>query len=143
MLNTATLDADAIAAILSNIEARLSDLQFPFKMPGRIFNPPNDQRYIELVVITNNSADFWGDEKQLAGIVRVILHWSNDDEGIFYPMTICGLICQRLPKGLTLQFGSAKLQISTAPLVLDPLSDGQETLYPVSFDYSAALAVSP
>lgn len=142
-MNSTDLDADVFMAILSQVEARLGFLQFPFKQPGRVFNPPNDQKYIETVIITNNQADYWGDEKQYSGIVRVILHWPMDDEGIFYPMTICGQICATLVKGLELRFGVARLQIITVPMPLDPIPDGQEILYPVSFAYSSALAVSP
>lgn len=130
------IESDVNGAIYANVESILSPLtSLPFKMPGRIFTPPNDQKFIEVVKLSNDFGQTWGSEKIFQGFVRVIVHWPNDDSGIVQPTSLCETIVDAFPKGLQLVYGLARLQIMEVPVILDPITGGQESLYPVSFAY--------
>lgn len=133
------IETDVIEAIFYGLETRLNVLRYPIKAPGRTFVPPTNQKYIELVMIPENGADTWGNEKQFAGIIRIILHWKNDDAGIIPPSLVCEAIIAALPKDTTFTYGAARLVISTVPVQMQPLEDGHESLYPVTFRYVSPL----
>lgn len=132
------IELDVNFAIYQNAETMLSGAtSLPLKMPGRIFTPPNDQKYIEVLKLSNDFERTWGAEKVFQGFVRVIVHWPNDDSGIVSPISLCETIVNLFPKGLFLAHGLAMLQVAESPVILDPIYGGQETLYPVSFAYGS------
>lgn len=105
----------------------------PIKFEGRTWKVPNDQKWIELVMIPNNPAStFWGDEKSYAGMYRIILHWPNDDEGAYVPGAVLASIVGYFSKELFLQ----NVRIYDNPNFMGSIENGIETLYPVSLRYS-------
>jgi len=136
------IEIDVKTALLIGTETLLTSLGYPLKYPGRTFTPPQNQRYIELVFLSEDGVDSWGGEKMFAGIIRAIVHWSNDDAGIIPPMTLCEQIASVFPKGTVLESGEASLAVITVPVTLDPLEDGQESLYPVTFRYRSAVTAN-
>jgi hypothetical protein len=105
----------------------------PVKYVGRSWEPPNDQRYLEVVFIPNNTNDFWGDEQNYRGMFRMVLHWPNDDAGALPPLALIKSIAGYFSKDRLLQF----VQIYETPKLGGILEMGHETLYPVSLRYQS------
>ena len=121
-------------AVMAAIEASpLVTSEFPVKYVGRSFEVPDNQKWLELIVIPNNRSDHWGDEKNYAGVFRIILHWPNDDQGSYEPINVLGSITSYFTKGLFLQ----NVQIYETPNLTGVLEQGNETLYPASIRYQS------
>lgn len=135
-----------IRAALDAIEP----LGLPIKVPGRTFEPSvqaPDGRYIELLIISNNSllstprlwvgaSMTWGDEQLYSGIVRIILHWPIDETGIYDQTDILAAIKAEFFKGRVIFSGEARLTIYDNPSITDPIDDdGKERLFPLTVPY--------
>lgn len=108
----------------------------PIKFKGRTFNPPKNQQYVEIVFIPNNPDGlFWGSEKTYQGIFRLVLHWPNDDQGIYEPLDVIESISSHFTKQRKLFTGAFALNIYEEPKLLGDIEAGKETLYPVSMSY--------
>ncbi len=108
----------------------------PVKMLGRTFKPPNDQKYLEVVIIPNNNIGrFWGDEKLYQGIFRLILHWPIDDEGVYNPLEIVALIESYYKKSNTLRIDDLTLKIYKNANFTGMIETSKEVLFPVSIEY--------
>lgn len=106
----------------------------PVKYVGTILKVPDDQKYLELVWIpSNNTGDFWGNEKNYRGIFRMVLHWPNDGTGAYAPMQVIESIGSYFTKDLRL----SNVQIYETPDFRGPLDLGHETLYPVNLRYQS------
>lgn len=123
------LQTGTIAAVAASTMPEL-----PIKAVGRTFTVPDDQKYLELVFIPNNrGGDFWGNEKNYQGLFRLVLHWPNDDQGIYGPMGVLASIAGYFTKGLRLQ----KVQIYETPNLTGILEEGSEMLLPASIRYQS------
>lgn len=124
-----TLQKATTAAVVASTVTTL-----PVKYVSRTFIVPNDQKWLEVVFIPNSKPDsFWGDEQNLMGIYRLILHWPNDDAGAYAPLAAIKSIMGYFSKGLWL----SGVKICETPKLLNVLPDGTETLYPASLSYSS------
>lgn len=103
------------------------------KFMGRTVAPPKDQKYLEVVLIPNNrEGDFWGEEKNYQGIMRLILHWPVDDQGVYTPLNVVKSIASYFFNGQLL----SGVQIYAKPNLMGVLEgEGGESLYPVSIRY--------
>lgn len=98
------------------------------------FNVPSDQKWLELVWIPNNRlGDFWGDQKNYQGILRLVLHWPNKGMGVYPPLELLASIAGYFTKGRML----SGVQITEPPDLTGALADGDEMLYPASLRYSS------
>lgn len=118
-------------AVIAAVEA--SDYPtLPIKAMGRNFDPREHEKYLEIRIIPNNrNGDFWGNEKNYQGILRLILHWQNDNMGIYTPVRTIRSICSYFSKDKIIN----GVQIYENPNLLDILEEGDELLYPVSIRY--------
>lgn len=96
------------------------------------FIPPDDQKYLELVFIPNNSdGDFWGEEQNYEGMFRIILHWPNNNQGPYTAMQSLASIASYFSKGRLL----SGVQIVGKPNFMGSLAQGKEMLYPAGLRY--------
>lgn len=96
------------------------------------FTKPNDKKWLELVHIPNNiNAGYWGGEKDYRGILRMIMHWPNDGQGVYAPLAILESISDYFTSGRLLQ----GVQISGIPDFTGAIFQGDELLLPVSVRY--------
>jgi Bacteriophage related domain of unknown function len=122
-----TLQTAAIAAVTASSVPTLA-----IKCIDITFEPPNDQKYLELVYIPNNdNGAFWGTEKIYQGIFRLILHWPNDGKGPYEAMMALASIAGYFSKYQLLQ----NVQITSNPDLTGVLEQGSEILYPASVRY--------
>lgn len=120
----------------SMIEAILlcDNPDLPVKYIGVDFTPPNDQKWLELVFIPNNPGSmYWGEEKVYRGMLRMILHWPNNQMGAYPPMEMLSSIASYFHKGLRLQ----NVEIYETPTLTAVLEKGSENLYPASLRYQS------
>ncbi len=122
----AALQDGVAAAVLASTASTL-----PVKYIGRSWVVPNDQKWLELVFIPNNTNDFWGNEQNYRGMFRMVLHWPNDDAGSQGPLAVLKSIAGYFSKDRLLQM----VQIYETPKLSGILEMGQETLYPCGFRY--------
>lgn len=125
-----------LAALQDGVEAAVAASSMPtlpIKYLGRSWTPPNDQQWLELIFIPNNTSDFWGSEQNYRGMFRMVLHWPNDDEGAYPPMQLLKSIASYFTKDRLLQ----KVQIYETPKLGGVLENGAETLYPASLRYQS------
>lgn len=107
--------------------------EFPVKYIGRSWEIPDDQKWFELVFLPNNRNDHWGNEQNYMGVMRLILHWPNDDKGAYEPLAILRSVVGYFTKGLFLQ----SVRIYETPSLTGVLEQGNETLYPASIRYQS------
>lgn len=121
---------DAVAA---------SDLPtLPIAFWGRIFTPPDDQKWLELIHIPANRTDeYWGDERTYRGTLRLALHWPNDDMGAYPPMAILDSITAWFTKGRLM----GPVKVSDVPDAAAPLDLPPETVYPVAIRYDGFVSI--
>lgn len=127
------LQKAAIAAVAASPAAGL-----PIKMVGRVFTPPDDDKYLEIIYIPNNiQGEFWGDGKTYRGMLRVILHWSVDDTGAYGPMQTIGAITDYFKKGTVFAVGVAgkTVKVQDHPDFMGIMEGAPDTMYPVTVRY--------
>lgn len=113
----------------------------PIKYLGRTFTIPNDQKYLEIVHLPNNRlGDFWGAQKYYRGTMRLVLHYPNDDAGVYTPIDLIEQIGSFFTKDKTLRSGQAVVKIYENPDCSGPIEGGTETLYVVSIWYQCFAA---
>lgn len=106
---------------------------YPIKTAGRVFNPPNNGKYFELVPIQDrNSNETWGQEKISSGDIRIILHWPIDENaGIYEPVEILEILALKFPKGGKI----GTLPITENPRILDHIDGETDLLFPLVVRY--------
>jgi hypothetical protein len=104
------------------------------KYLGRTFIVPSDQKWLELVFIPNTPDNqFFGGEKNYMGMFRLILHWPNDDAGVYGPINVLKSIAGYFTKDRWLN----GVKITNEPNMQTPIADGTEALYAAFIRYSA------
>jgi hypothetical protein len=111
-------------------------INFPIKYPGRTLNPPNDNKYIEVVHISNNlENECWDSSRTFQGILRILLHWKNDDAGDIPAKLYLSEIAGYFSKGKILRFGLASVLIYDNPNDSSAIENGQDCIFPLSVMY--------
>lgn len=106
----------------------------PVAYIGITFEPPADQKYIELIHIPNNPASrYWSDDKDYQGIFRIIIHWPIDGAGIYAPMRILQSIVNGYSKDMILENG---VKITSNPDLTGVIEVAPELLLPCSLRYT-------
>lgn len=125
-LQTATLAAVAASTLPA----------LPVKALGRTFVPPNDQKWLEIVHVPNNpQGDYWANSKNYRGMMRLILHWPNDDQGVYPPLSVIQSVVSFFDKGKTLDANGISVNILENPNYLGEIVTSTDSLYPVSVRY--------
>jgi hypothetical protein len=141
-------DFDILAILQGAVIAAVAavDPELPVKAVGRTQTSPDPstpvaldgQRYVEIVWIPNNpTGAFWGNEQNHMGLLRIVLHWPNDDAGAYTPGAVLAGIAAGLPKGQRFGTGPHGVQIYEPPSLMSPIGSPTETLYPCSLRYTA------
>lgn len=127
------LQKGVIAAVAASINPSL-----PIKAVGRI-TPDNDGKYLEIVHVPNNiQGEFWGSSQTYRGFIRLILHWTVQDEGAYGPIDLVDSIGSYFSKGLRLTDSENRvnLVITNNPNYLGDIEGSPDTLYPISVSYN-------
>ena len=74
--------------------------QMPVKYMNTNINPPSDGKWWEVVYIPNNvTNEFWSEGKTYQGVLRLILHWPQDNKGAYDAMTEVSRVANSFQKG--------------------------------------------
>lgn len=124
-----TLQQAVTAAVAAS-----ADSDFPVSYIDVDFNIPEDRKWLEVIHIPNNRlGDYWGNEKNYRGILRLVLHWPNNGGGIYTPLTLLGSITDYFEKNRQL----TGVKISEIANFTGAVREGDEVLYPVSIWYQS------
>jgi hypothetical protein len=127
---TEALQRSVIVAVSQSLQPTL-----PIKMMGRTLSP-NPDRYLEVIQIVNNIQNsYWGQSRVYQGILRLILHWEVNDEGVYEPMKLRDSIASFYMKEDRLWNGATGVQIVGVPDAGSPIEAGGGQLFPVSIPY--------
>lgn len=134
MIEQQILQALQTAVIAACAQSTIPTL--PIKAIGRSFEPPNDQRYLEIVQIPNNiTNEFWNESKTYRGMLRLILHWPIDDQGAYPPIATLQSIVSYFAKGKSLINGNVSVKITENPDFMGQIQGSPDTIYAVSVRY--------
>lgn len=104
----------------------------PIKAIGRTLSPPNDQKYLEIVHIPNNPTDeFWNEERNFRGFLRLILHWPADDAGAYPATTVRDSVASYFTKDRV----AGPIKFYDHPSSMQAIGAGQEQLFPLTVPY--------
>lgn len=123
------LQGGVTAAVLASSTPTL-----PISYVGVSFTVPNDQKWLEVVWLPNNiQGDLDAGAKNHRGILRLLLHWSNDGAGAYRPLAVIESIGAYFTNGLLL----SNVQIYSKSDLTGVLQDGDDVIYPLSVRYQS------
>lgn len=112
------------------------------KLPVKYLNTniviPSDDKWWEIVYLPNNyENESWGDSKTYRGIFRPILHWSQDNKGVYKPMEEVKRVADGYPKGsklVDLQ-NDVTVNITDVPNINGVIEEPSCLLIPLTIKY--------
>lgn len=110
----------------------------PVKYIGLNFNPLPQQDWLEVVYIPNNiENEFWGEEKTYRGIMRLILHKTQNGEGIYDSMYKLENILNNITKGSKHSDpeNNVIVKIEENPNITGVIEQSPEILIPATIRY--------
>lgn len=106
---------------------------FPVAFVRVNFDKPDDGKFLELVHIpSNRQGDFWGEEKNYQGSLRLIFHWPKDGTGFQGPSAVIAPIIGYFTKGLVID----DVKITEKPNYTGDIDATNEILYPYTLRYT-------
>lgn len=125
--------------ILSLLQKKVTEIVnnvYPVKYINT--NIGNVDKFWEIVYIPNNiENEFWDEGKTYRGILRLVLHWSQDNKGVYKPMEEVERVANGLKKGLELfdDVNSIKVSITDNPDCTNVIEDEGKLLIPLTIKY--------
>ena len=95
-------------------------------------------KFWEIVYIPNNiENEFWDSGKTYRGIMRLVLHWPQDNKGVYKPMEEAERVAKGFEKGLELfdDVNSVKVTITDNPDCTNVIEDEGKLLIPLTIKY--------
>lgn len=95
-------------------------------------------KFWEIIYIPNNiENEFWDSGKTYRGIMRLVLHWPQDNKGVYKPMEEVERVANGLKKGLELfdDVNSIKVSITDNPDCTGVIEDEGKLLIPLTIKY--------
>lgn len=112
--------------------------ELPVKFMGRVVDVPNDQKYLEVVHIPNNPNNVsWGNEKQFRGLLRLILHWPINNEGVYAPNDLIASIAGYFRKDQVLWHNANHVNVTENPVSSGMITNTNELLFIYTIEYSS------
>lgn len=134
------IEADISTALFAAVAAAVtasSNPSLPIAYPMRTFTIPGDNRYLEVRKITNNiDNEFWGNERTYQGVIRLLLHWSQDNSGMIVAERFAAELLSKFLKGSILRSGAASVLIYENPDMGSMVDDSpQDPFIPLTIMY--------
>ena len=111
----------------------------PVKYIGVNFKKPSNDKFWEIVYIPNNVKDeFWSGGKTYRGILRLILHWPQNNKGVYEAMNEAKRVAEYYTKDIELFLSDeiTKIQITNEPDLTNVIEDEGSLLLPLTITYS-------
>lgn len=104
----------------------------PVKYLNTNFKPPKDGKWWEIVILPYDmSNEFLGNEQTYKGIMRLILHWRQDNAGIYKPLEEADLMLRGFQKGCSFE----GVRIISNPRIDTTIEEQAELLIPLTIEY--------
>lgn len=110
----------------------------PVKYIGVNFKKPSNDKYWEVVYIPNNiNNEFWGGGKTYRGIMRLILHWPQNNKGVYGATEEAERVAGYYEKGKQMftTDGMKKITITDNPNLGGIYEDESSLLLPLTIPY--------
>ena len=137
---TESIEKNVLEALQKAVAAATSAPgSLPVKYVNRNFNPPDNGRWWEVVYIPNNiENEFWAEGETYRGIMRLILHWGQDDGGAYDAVSAIDAMKDALPKGSVFQDPAKKaaVRIIDNGKMTGTIEQAPEMLLPLTIKYS-------
>lgn len=149
------IDTALVKALQQRVIGAIRQLPavIPIQAIGVPFDPPNDKRYFELVIVPFDTADYWGSETQFSGYFNVILYWPADGTGIYPKLGFLEQLREFFVKGETIFAEGYRILINERPRIGAPVrgnivtgrafsvsEHGQDTMTVLSIPYGCFAA---
>lgn len=110
----------------------------PVKYVNR--NAPSGGKYWEVVYIPNDiDNEFWDAGKTYRGILRLILHWPQDDKGAYAALDEVDRVAKWFTVGKQMQDGGAEpkvtVRVTSEPSIASVIEESPELLIPLTIRY--------
>lgn len=129
-------EKDIIKALQSKIVSVVNNV-LPVKYLNINFQIPDDGKWWEVVYIPNNvENEFWGKEKTYQGILRLVLHWPQNNEGIYKALEEMTRVAEGFDKGEILNFNDISLKIYETPSTTGILEEAPNLIIPLTIKYT-------
>lgn len=112
---------------------------FPIKYVGRNIETPVDGKWWELVYIPSNvENEVWADGKTYRGILRLILHWPQNNEGVYQALDEVKRVSDGFVKGERMSdpLNTVSVVVTEHPNMTDIIEQSPELLIPLTVRYS-------
>lgn len=113
--------------------------KLPVKYLAVNFKKPSNDKFWEIVYIPNNIPDeFWGGGKTYRGVMRLILHWPQNNKGAYEPLEEVKRVAEYFQKGKEMYSneGSFKVILTNEPDLTSFIEEESSLLLPLTITYS-------
>ena len=113
--------------------------KLPVKYLAVNFKKPSNDKFWEIVYIPNNISDeFWGSGKTYRGVMRLILHWPQNNKGAYESLEEVKRVAGYFQKGKEMysKEGSFKIILTNEPDLTSFIEEESSLLLPLTIAYS-------
>ena len=139
-----SFEKNVIQALQKAVVSAVEEV-YPVKFVGRNA-PEHSGKWWEIVYIPDNvENEFWADGKTYRGILRLVLHWSQDDQGVEKALDEAARISLDFSKGSVFEDDGQEMQVRIVdhPNVLSVIEERSEMIIPLTIRYSSFKIIKP
>lgn len=143
------IDGEARVVMATTIEGRIAralleranavGLGLPVALPNMPFDPPDDQRYLEVTHIPTATQRQWIDSDgvhRYIGMLQVSVYWSHG-RGEIEPRDIAGKVIEAFPCDTILVEDDVTVRITKRPEAAGIITEDYSVQIPVTIEYEA------
>lgn len=112
---------------------------YPVKYMNRNMNPPSNGKWWEIVQVPNNRTDeFWSEGKTYQGVMRLILHWPQNNEGAYEAQKEVARVANSFAKGTGFSDPEnvVTVKIQDHPNTMGVIEEAPSLILPLTIRYS-------
>lgn len=131
------IESELVKILQRSVTSAVGD-SIPVKYIGVNFKKPSNDKYWEIVYIPNNiKNELWGRGKTYRGIMRLILHWPQNNKGVYTPMEEVERVAAYYEKGKKMVSldGTTKITITDNPDLGGIYESESSLLLPLTIPY--------
>ena len=134
------IELDIKRALLKAVESATAAITnpLPVQYPGVVFDPPNDNKFIEIVDLPNDATvETWSNGSAYSGTMRILLHWPIDGAGQFPALIKLLEYKTYFAKGTVFWENGNKVIITAEPRMSSLIVTDRDLLQPMNIKYSS------
>lgn len=119
-----------VVKILQKAVTPLTSL--PIKYINTNIKPPSNGKWWEIIILPlDMSNEFLGNEQTYKGVMRLILHWKQNNKGVYEPLEEAEKMLKGFPKGSSFD----GVRIISNPRIDSVIEEPSELLIPLTIEY--------